>query len=615
MPQSEELSVRFVGEDGSLTKSLGSLQDQLKRFEKGLKDADNATSFNRIQRAISETKTRIDVMQKAGGQLGQSLGTGLKRGSDQATQSLINLSRVAQDAPYGFLGIANNLNPLLESFQRLKAETGSTKTALSALGSSLIGPGGIGLALGVVSSLLVVFGDKLFGSTKATEANKNEVAAAATAYEKFREELSKIVDTIGKEAAKIALLQSSLSDSNNSLNDRKNIISELNEIYPSYLNKLGEEKTKYDALKSSIEGSIKALAQAAEIKAIFPSVEKMFSEAISSQVELNRLRRLQTPGGFFALEDADFKAEEKVLTDSINRNLNEIQHAKDALAKLAGGEKNLFEIIFGKIDDKAGAEDKAAHKRRMAELKKQFEEERELWEKRQLEIRQFLAQGAEGGGVDPIRNFIKEQVEEAHKFDDLFVLRPKKLTVDFSQTTMEVRFANKLKEINEVATNALQAIGTQMGVGIGNAFANAITGQSIGDALKGMFSGIGSIIQQLGAQVIALSPIIKALKLSLKSFSPAGILVAGVGLVALGGIIKNLTAPTGLAEGGIIPPGFSNDTFPARLSSNEAVIPLDKIHKYIGTNNGDGDVLITRFRGNDMELMLARNGKRNGRVR
>ena len=32
-----------------------------------------------------------------------------------------------------------------------------------------------------------------------------------------------------------------------------------------------------------------------------------------------------------------------------------------------------------------------------------------------------------------------------------------------------------------------------------------------------------------------------------------------------------------LADGGIIPPGFNNDTFPALLSSNEAIIPLDRL--------------------------------------
>lgn len=84
--------------------------------------------------------------------------------SNQATTALSNLSRVAQDAPYGFIGIANNLNPLLESFQRLKQTTGSTGSALSALKSSLVGPAGLGLALGVVSSLLISFGDRLFGA-------------------------------------------------------------------------------------------------------------------------------------------------------------------------------------------------------------------------------------------------------------------------------------------------------------------------------------------------------------------------------------------------------------------------------------------------------------------
>lgn len=86
--------------------------------------------------------------------------------SNQATFALTNLSRVAQDMPYGFLGIANNLNPLLESFQRLKATTGSTSGALLAMRQSLSGAGGIGLALGVVSSLLITFGDKLFSSTQ-----------------------------------------------------------------------------------------------------------------------------------------------------------------------------------------------------------------------------------------------------------------------------------------------------------------------------------------------------------------------------------------------------------------------------------------------------------------
>jgi hypothetical protein len=95
-----------------------------------------------------------------------------KGGTDQATQSLVNLSRVAQDAPYGFIGIANNLNPLLESFQRLRASSTSNKEAFQSLLGVMTGPAGIGLALGVISSLMVVFSDKLFGAKKATDEAK-----------------------------------------------------------------------------------------------------------------------------------------------------------------------------------------------------------------------------------------------------------------------------------------------------------------------------------------------------------------------------------------------------------------------------------------------------------
>jgi len=88
---------------------------------------------------------------------GNTVRANLKPTAD-ATNALSNLSRVAQDAPYGFMGIANNLNPLLESFQRLSKESGGAGSALKALVGGLTGPAGIGLALGAVSSAVIAFG-------------------------------------------------------------------------------------------------------------------------------------------------------------------------------------------------------------------------------------------------------------------------------------------------------------------------------------------------------------------------------------------------------------------------------------------------------------------------
>src|SRR3954467_2548818 len=99
----EAIRVKIIGDDGSLTKSLGTLTAQLKRFQTGLKDATSIDSFQRVQKAIEATKARIDQLSNSQSNFAKSSAT--------AGQSLTNLSRIAQDAPYGFIGIANNINP------------------------------------------------------------------------------------------------------------------------------------------------------------------------------------------------------------------------------------------------------------------------------------------------------------------------------------------------------------------------------------------------------------------------------------------------------------------------------------------------------------------------
>ena len=141
----------------------------------------------------------------------------LKPGSKQATNSLIDLSRVAQDAPYGFLAIANNLNPLLESFQRLRVSTGSTSGALSALKSALLGPAGLGLALGVVSSLIVSFGDKLFSAKASMNDYQKVVSEAKDEFVKMFASLSQAQNNIDLVKRGLVSQQSALEQYNSTI--------------------------------------------------------------------------------------------------------------------------------------------------------------------------------------------------------------------------------------------------------------------------------------------------------------------------------------------------------------------------------------------------------------
>ena len=78
-----------------------------------------------------------------------------------ANPTLVNFGRVIQDAPFGIIGIANNIDPLLSSFQSLQKQTGSAGSAFKALGASLLGPAGIAVGVSAATSALIAFGPQI----------------------------------------------------------------------------------------------------------------------------------------------------------------------------------------------------------------------------------------------------------------------------------------------------------------------------------------------------------------------------------------------------------------------------------------------------------------------
>ena len=137
--------------------------------------ADTQEALANLQTFIATNKGLKEEMQKVGPV------------SNQAAYALSNLSRVAQDAPYGFIGIANNINPLLESFQKLSSGAKDAGTSLSKeLKNALTGPAGIGLAIGVVTSLIVAFGDDIGDFIDKTLNGNNAISENAKALDEAK---------------------------------------------------------------------------------------------------------------------------------------------------------------------------------------------------------------------------------------------------------------------------------------------------------------------------------------------------------------------------------------------------------------------------------------------
>ena len=99
-------------------------------------------------------------------------------------------------------------------------------------------------------------------------------------------------------------------------------------------------------------------------------------------------------------------------------------------------------------------------------------------------------------------------------------------------------------------------------------------GTSVGNAIGGAFkSVVNSILNQV-ANII--NGVINTINGAIGAINK----LPGVNV----GKIGKISVPH-LASGGIIPPGFPGDTFPAMLSSGEAVIPLDELDNMTGTSH------------------------------
>lgn len=102
-----------------------------------------------------------------------------------ANMAFVNFSRVVQDAPFGLIGLANNIDPLLVSFQELSKVSGGARQAFLALGRQLMGPAGLIFLLGsALPSALLFLQQSQQKSQKETSNTNDEFASLiASLYE------------------------------------------------------------------------------------------------------------------------------------------------------------------------------------------------------------------------------------------------------------------------------------------------------------------------------------------------------------------------------------------------------------------------------------------------
>jgi len=265
----------------SIGKSLNTLERQLKVFKDGIKNSTDPGRILLLNNAIKATESQLVGTKNAINGVGFNK---FSAGSNQAAFALTNLGRVAQDAPFGFIGIQNNLNPLLESFQQLKKESGSTGGALKALVGSLTGAGGIGLALSVVTAAFTFaqMGLRAWGVTSSE--TKKEIDATTKSFKEQRDEFLKSP----YESAVVGLreLTTKISLAKQGFLDKGSVLKEYNESIGKTIGKVNDLNSAEQALVNNGDKYLQLMLLKAKAEFAFKKAAEQSYEIIKKQNEI-----------------------------------------------------------------------------------------------------------------------------------------------------------------------------------------------------------------------------------------------------------------------------------------------------------------------------------------
>jgi hypothetical protein len=224
---------------------------------------------------------------------------------------------------------------------------------------------------------------------------------------------------------------------------------------------------------------------------------------------------------------------------------------------------------------------------------------------------------------------LQEKIARATGLDKKIAF-PTQFDIDLKFNGKE--FADKMKAIrDQIASIQQTIIGSILNgiadasVLIGESFGSILSGENAGSALakaaQGMLGIVGSILQEVGKQILLTSKLVGVLKKAISNlFKPGGEIIAaavGVALIASGALLKNLkfNVPK-LADGGIATKATLGIFGEA---GREAIIPLNKLPEMVGKLSTDNQqpIIINgnmRINGTDLQLMLERVTSRRSRL-
>lgn len=559
----EDLKIIIGADSSQLAAELTKAENELRKLQASLKKMSDVEAIEKTQRSIRYLQESIRDLNVESGKAGKVLGGELNKGANQASQSLLNMGRVVQDAPYGFMGIANNINPLLESFQRLKATTGSTGGALKELAASFTTGAGLGVAISIATSLLVVFGDKLFATSKKTD-------DAAEAAKKYGDTVKNIYSEQGKEGTQVISLIAILNNEVETRGRKLQALKDLKQINPdifadlrlegdlvkgldaAYVSWLAHQKDVVAAkmLQAQIDAEITALikeqgyTQGKMATAVVNGLKQMNTERVKS------LRALGDQGAYAANEIENISTSfDRIKADKISAINGRIKDLADRLGEVSKG-----------IDIKVDVEKVKKESDKLYNAWLKGFEKLQKWFKANRLSQELSPYGESIDIQAPTFQFNTEELNQSMRQGLIKAIKAMKLPSDLlNQIGGKIGLENLslegltafFKKFNDLFKKGAEQAQSDQGQiladllsgtifalaeGLGAAITNGAG--SLKSVFSSLFSMFGDAAIQLGKNAILFSKGFLAIQAALKAGKPILGIGAGIALIAIGSLIK-----------------------------------------------------------------------------
>ena len=283
-----ELEVIIGGDSRDLAKEIDKVEKQLRELtaqkrnniKLGLDNSEVILQINQAKKELKGYTTQLNSTANAS----QNFNKATANGSNTLTQ----FSRIAQDAPFGIMGIGNNLTATAESFSNLSRSAGGATNALKAVGSSLLGGGGVLLAISLVTTGLTYMSqqgltvgdvfDKLTGKfDKVGQAMKDVAAEAAK--------------NSSEEITGYKALVSVAQNVNTSMEKRLLAVTKLQKEYPAYFGNLSKEKILNGDVSSATKDLTQAIIAKAKAQAFANKIAEIAEQSLKNDLKAAEARK------------------------------------------------------------------------------------------------------------------------------------------------------------------------------------------------------------------------------------------------------------------------------------------------------------------------------------